>query len=496
MHLRLRHVQLALLTALGLDLGCAVAVDPPADDGETGEDSSSDASTTSETGETGETGEPPGVECLDPVVILQSASDVSTGFVECLGGFIHREQPVECVNPPRTDDMGCSSEFDECTTGADCGDAPYAACVFVEGSGCECQIGCMADSDCPDGTICGCAGLPGVYDNTCIPAGCADADDCDEGGLCGLSTIWDGCDKYISRTACAYPDSECLVDADCEDPLICSAWGAPGFTCEEEDGSVCGRPFVVAGEARVARACTRADWAPALRVELELDADTRTKLAAYWTRIASFEHASVASFARFTLDLLQLGAPPTLLREAQRAAVDEIEHARSAFALASAYAGRSLGPDRLELGAATPRVVALRTIVAGLIEEACVEETLAAIEAGEAAVHARDPQLARTLEQIADDELRHAQLGWRTLSWILGRSDVDADLRRFALEHLRACLREAAERPCARGFGIELRSHGLLDDERRASLRATAVRSVLSPLAEQLAEVTPVHLGA
>ena len=38
------------------------------------------------------------------------------------------------------------------------------------------------------------------------------------------------------------------------------------------------------------------------------------------------EHASVASFARFTLDLLSLGAPPGLLSAAFHAGQEEISH--------------------------------------------------------------------------------------------------------------------------------------------------------------------------
>ena len=48
-----------------------------------------------------------------------------------------------------------------------------------------------------------------------------------------------------------------------------------------------------------------------------------------WLRQAEEEHASVASFARHTLQLMSFGAPSELLKESQRASVDEIKHAKS-----------------------------------------------------------------------------------------------------------------------------------------------------------------------
>ena len=92
----------------------------------------------------------------------------------------------------------------------------------------------------------------------------------------------------------------------------------------------------------------------------------------------------MASFARFTLQLLALGAPPDLLIEAQRASLDEIEHAKTLYDLASQYAGRPLGPSQLSLDDlsldADPQ-----TIVADLVREGCVGETAQRIPAYSAA---------------------------------------------------------------------------------------------------------------
>ena len=55
-----------------------------------------------------------------------------------------------------------------------------------------------------------------------------------------------------------------------------------------------------------------------------LSSEVRTKLAECWAQDALAEHASIASFARFTLQLMAVGAPPQLLADTQRAAADEV----------------------------------------------------------------------------------------------------------------------------------------------------------------------------
>jgi hypothetical protein len=189
-------------------------------------------------------------------------------------------------------------------------------------------------------------------------------------------------------------------------------------------GACCGRPLLVAGEARIAPATERADWLGHYDVNLSgLSAKERSALSDAWLRDARFEHASIASFARFILDLLAFGAPPELLERAQRAMGDEIAHARACFALASAYAGRALGPGRLELRGVEPSA-SLAAAAAAAVREGCVNETIAALTAQEHAQRTRDPVVRSVLERIARDEADHAELAWRFVEWALHTGDA------------------------------------------------------------------------
>ena len=104
-------------------------------------------------------------------------------------------------------------------------------------------------------------------------------------------------------------------------------------------------------------------------------------LADVWAREGLAEHASVASFTRFSQQLLALGAPPgPLIRASARAAVDEVWHTpRFCFALASACAGRSIGPAALDVRPGRDEPRDLSTIALRLAAEGCIAETVSAI---------------------------------------------------------------------------------------------------------------------
>lgn len=188
----------------------------------------------------------------------------------------------------------------------------------------------------------------------------------------------------------------------------------------------CGRPFVTGGGARLASVAERNDW---LAMDLEgeregLDPKTQEALATAWLDDARGEHASVASFARFTLELLGLGAPAELVRDAQRAALDEIEHARLCFAVVRHVSGERLGPGPFDAAGAAPRG-SLAACAAAAVQEGCIGETIAAAVAAAERDGARDPVVRRALERIAADEERHAELAFRFVAWALATGGPD-----------------------------------------------------------------------
>ena len=247
---------------------------------------------------------------------------------------------------------------------------------------------------------------------------------------------------------------------------------------------VIGRPLLVDGETRTASATPTGAWVPSQLVDSTitdgLAAPVRDEIAQRWLGNALLEHASVASFARATIELMAVGAPPSLISAAQRAASDEIRHAQMCFAIASSYAGGDVGPGPLP--AAAPRDLDLAQVAVHTFIEGCVPESIGALVAERLADRARHPEIARILREIAADEARHAELAWSTVGWAVragGRPVIDA-----VLEAARAyAMPPVAD---ASPFDDQLAAHGLMTDAEQGEYLRRGWRELIGPLLDDL----------
>ena len=252
-----------------------------------------------------------------------------------------------------------------------------------------------------------------------------------------------------------------------------------------------GRPYLVDEVARTAPALrSRGDggWGAEASARPDVSGiapDLRAALAAEWTRDALFEHASVASFGRFALELLAVGAPAELLEEAHRAALDEVRHARLCFALASAYAGEPVAPGAFPFGGAAEVVADLASIAARTAKEGCIGETIAAVIAAEQCMKAEDPAVAEVLAGIAADEARHAELAWRTVAWAIR---VGGERVRAAVEEVFAGLGHGAVLDADGAGDPRFARHGRLAGAALAEATARALEEVVGPAAGMLLE--------
>jgi hypothetical protein len=253
----------------------------------------------------------------------------------------------------------------------------------------------------------------------------------------------------------------------------------------------CGRPFTVDEDIRRAPIRSRADWKRADENDERggMSTELERALAAEWEQDAVLEHASIASFARLTLELLALGAPAELVRGSQAASLDEVDHAELCFALASRYRHAPVGPGALAVDGALTRAE-LVTLAAETVREGCVGETLASLLATAQLERAADPQVRSALERIAADEARHAELSWKIVRWALatgGTAVKDAVSQAFE-RAVRACaIEQASIEVSSAGSNAEAwHGHGrLFSDERRAVVRA-GLAEVIEPCARAL----------
>jgi hypothetical protein len=408
------------------------------------------------------------------------SQQLSGGFEACEEGYLHRPSAGECALPPRVAcDPAVDTDTTQCSSDANCSYAPNGRCNSVGGA-CLCDYPCIRDEDCGAGMICLCGDALATMGGRCAIATCRTDADCG-GGLCASSTP--GCGGGLTF-ACLTASDECHVDSDCDAGYICQANGGTRSCAPAGCGGI-GRPFLVAGEERLACPARRADWA---RDDFEsnvsaLDEPVRRALALAWTRVGLMEHASIAAFARFALQLLSLGAPAELVERAHRAFADETRHARICFAFASAHAGEPVGPGALDVSQAL-NDGRFEHIVCTAILEGCVGETLAAAEAREAAANASDPRVAAALHAIAEDEAEHAALAWRFVAWAIDAADAEA---RAAIHRELARVASSAAPAVTDDAPLELARHGFVVGARRVELRAQVMAEVVAPCAHLVA---------
>lgn len=425
--------------------------------------------------------------CPDPVF------NPTSKLTNCGNGRMHRPTAIACTftgtgGTPGIGGAGGASAGGSggntyCTSDAECASLPLGFCYREGNAAPVCKAGCVSDAECGGG-VCAC---DGTHPGHCVPAGCHTDADCGPTSLCAVASGICGGLSF----QCISPQDQCVSNSEC-----------PGGTCAMSgdhracSNTVCGRPFLVNERARMAAVETRADWLDAqLTPDIsELTPLERARLAAHWAHLAQMEHASIAAFARFNLQLLSLGAPSDLVEACNRALADETAHARTCFALASSYGGSAIGPARLDIEHCfeDTSLVAVAKLV---LREGCLGEAVAALEATSAAEISSDRAVRQALTRIAQDELEHAQLAFRFVRWALSVSgnEVRAELAREAAEQLAEFERKAQREP-QQAKDDRLAAHGLLGGDALRAIHLTAVRDVTGPLLRVLFEAEASQL--
>ncbi|MEZ0229095.1 MAG: ferritin-like domain-containing protein [Planctomycetota bacterium] len=200
-----------------------------------------------------------------------------------------------------------------------------------------------------------------------------------------------------------------------------------------------GRPFRKNGRPCLAPVRAGDEWFVEVKPDVSaLSGTEREALSALWLTEARGEHASIAAFSQLSLDLIAVGAPPSLLEGTHKAALDEVVHARLCFAFASAYAGTTLGPAafphaRAARAFTSRRSLSLAQEIARLavesLEDGCLDEGFSAAVAAEARDGATDEAVKAALSVIARDEARHEALAWAVVAWCVERGAAGAVLR-------------------------------------------------------------------
>ena len=257
-----------------------------------------------------------------------------------------------------------------------------------------------------------------------------------------------------------------------------------------------GRPFLVDGKHRMATSSVfkidtpndQTAWKLAHEPQTLANSTLNKEIAMNFANQGEAEHASVASFARHTLQLMTMGAPSTLLIGSQEAALDEIRHAKMSYGLANAFSGAIIHPSSLDVDGSV-KALGKEDIIQSVINEGCIGETIAAVGAILGANYAKQPMVKDVLEKIAADESNHAQLAWTTVKWAINRFPELRNVVEGTFEvRLNHPIMTSINLPIDYSNDCEhdsaLHDHGLLVEKDQRNAESFGIRNVIEPVVQ------------
>lgn len=240
----------------------------------------------------------------------------------------------------------------------------------------------------------------------------------------------------------------------------------PAKVTDTDSGCVVGRPYWDGGAQRQAP----------LRCATAVSSASNAERAAAWALAGSGEHASVAAFARLSLQLMALGAPSALLRDVHQAAFEEVQHAEQCWAFARLFGGAEVTAGAFPFQTSPTTQVSLAELAAAAVREGCLAETLGAHVLSVAAEHAPEPAVRAALLRMAEEEARHSVLSFRIVAWALQSGDAEVV----------ASVHSAFAAPWPRIDVQELSLRSNVDVQRLATAAEQGIDQVLVPAAAHL----------
>jgi len=143
-------------------------------------------------------------------------------------------------------------------------------------------------------------------------------------------------------------------------------------------------------------------------------------VAAEWSRRVEAEYTSAAIAHQVTLWLIQLGAPPDLLRDGLRIVDDELNHSELSAEVMAASGGSFVRPVIAGASLVLPAPNGPHpALVAAVVRFFCFGESVAVPLFRMLRQRTSVPVARRALDQVMRDEPRHRQFGWDVLDWLL-----------------------------------------------------------------------------
>lgn len=197
-----------------------------------------------------------------------------------------------------------------------------------------------------------------------------------------------------------------------------------------------------------------------------LSVATRERIAQIWLARASMERRVADSFGVVSRALVARRAPSPLIEIAERAIDDEYRHTDLSYAVACAYAGRTLAPPlRLPLVVPAHRTASpeLRHTL-HIIGQCVLNETTAGAFLSVSRNLATAPYACWALRELLSDEIDHARVGWAYLATLSANERAEASPYLLPMAYLNLQIWRA-ESPLDPNHTPEMTAHGIAPAE-------------------------------
>jgi hypothetical protein len=205
----------------------------------------------------------------------------------------------------------------------------------------------------------------------------------------------------------------------------------------------------------------------------------------HWIEALKFEYASVASFARFAIDLMTVQAPLELVQRAQQCSIEEIDHVKISALVVNKILEAQGAKDKFVTLGRFPKHQAhfdgdFVRLCKAVVFEGCINETVAAAHLLHASILCTNDSLKQILYHIAEQEWGHALFAFDCFHWMM--SQLDLETRKLIQVEIENNLKEeVAKAKNMTKAQISIHQLGVLSDSKERFVRTQVIHKVLIP---------------
>jgi hypothetical protein len=212
------------------------------------------------------------------------------------------------------------------------------------------------------------------------------------------------------------------------------------------------------------------------------DSELREVARTTWASRYAIETEAATRFEVLAGRLRDSGAPGKLVNMAGTASADEARHAHYCGNVVQSLGGSKPSSSSELVEYAPAGIPGQERLLYEVVAQSCIAETESMTTLVTLMDALREHSLRPVIQELARDEVRHAQLGWAYLSWVRSRGMDVTFLANFIPAMMEGCAGPTLlARTGSTADAPELFRYAVIPDSRRLSLYVETLVSVVLP---------------